>query len=242
MTKAIRLDKLLGNMGYGSRKELKGILRAGDVTVNGQVEKNPAAKILPSQDQVRFLGEEVLYREFIYLMMNKPKGVISATEDDFHRTVIDLLEEEDRVFCPYPVGRLDIDTMGLLLITNDGELTHNLLSPKKGVPKTYYAEVTGELTEADVCEFEVGIYLEPEDYTTLPARLQILEVSEGSKALVTIQEGKYHQVKRMFEKVGKKVLELKRLSMGSLELDPGLMPGEYRELTEQELRQLKGES
>lgn len=242
MTKAIRLDKLLGNMGYGSRKELKGILRAGDVTVNGQVEKNPAAKILPSQDQVRFLGEEVLYREFIYLMMNKPKGVISATEDDFHRTVIDLLEEEDRVFCPYPVGRLDIDTMGLLLITNDGELTHNLLSPKKGVPKTYYAEVTGELTEADVCEFEVGIYLEPEDYTTLPARLQILELSEGSKALVTIQEGKYHQVKRMFEKVGKKVLELKRLSMGSLELDPGLMPGEYRELTEQELRQLKGES
>ncbi len=238
MSKELRLDKLLGHMGCGSRKELKLSAKRGEITVNGKTVSSASMKVDADVDKICFRGQRIRYREHIYLMLNKPKGVISATEDEIYPTVVDLLTPEYQAFKPHPVGRLDLDTTGLLLLTSDGVLTHNLLSPKKGVPKTYYAEVDGEVGEAEIAQFAVGVYLETEDYTTLPAELVILEKGSRSEVQVTISEGKYHQVKRMFEKTGKRVIELKRISMGDLLLDPDLAEGEFRELTEQELLSL----
>jgi 16S rRNA pseudouridine516 synthase len=234
----MRLDKLLATVGYGSRKEVKKMLKTGAVKVNGEVIKDAKFHVDAESSSVAVHGEPVVYKEFIYLMLNKPQGVISATEDREHKTIIDLLEFDDAVREPFPVGRLDKDTEGLLLITNDGQLSHQLLSPKKHVPKTYYAKVDGIVTEADIVAFKEGVTLE-DGYETKPAQLEILNSDNESEIKLTITEGKFHQVKRMFEAVGKKVVYLKRLSMGSLRLDETLMLGEYRELTDEELEQLK---
>lgn len=171
-------------------------------------------------------------------MLNKPKGVITATEDRRLRTVLDLIDEEYLRFIPSPVGRLDKDTEGLLLLTNDGMLNHNLTSPRKHVDKEYYAEILGKVGIKDIEAFNEGVVLD-DGYKTMPAELKILEAAPVSKVIVKIKEGKFHQVKRMFEAVDKKVIYLKRLSMGNLKLDEGLRPGEYRELTNQEVEDLK---
>jgi 16S rRNA pseudouridine516 synthase len=234
----MRMDKLLSNMGFGSRKEVKILLKGGGVKVNGDVVKDAKQHVDPKVDHIEVHGEKVEYREFIYLMMNKPKGLLSATEDSNYETVIDILEIEDQVFNPFPVGRLDKDTEGLLLITNDGQLSHQLLSPKKHVPKKYFAVIDQEVSEEDVKAFAEGVTLE-DGYHTKPGELTILSSGTESEIELTITEGKFHQVKRMFEAVGKKVVYLKRISMGSLLLDETLELGEYRELTDEELEQLK---
>lgn len=235
---SLRIDKMLANMGYGTRKEVKKLLKAGVVKIDDVIVKDPKTQVNPNEQVVTVWGEEVEYKEFIYLMMNKPPGVISATEDMEEETVIDLLEEEDRIFEPFPVGRLDKDTEGLLLITNDGQLAHQLLSPKKHVPKTYFAVIDGEVTEVDAEAFRRGIILD-DGYETKPAELTILKSGIRSDVEVTITEGKFHQVKRMFQAVGKRVVYLKRIQMGPLSLDPTLELGEYRELTDEEVDLLK---
>lgn len=233
----MRLDKLLANMGYGSRKEVKVLLKQKAVTVDGEVVKDSAMHVDPEQQNVSVFGERVEYIEFIYVMMNKPPGVISATEDRQDQTVIDLLDPYIQHFEPFPVGRLDKDTEGLLLITNDGNLAHNLLSPKKHVPKWYYAKIDGVVTEADIEAFAQGVTLD-DGYHTKPGELKIVASGDESEIELMIQEGKFHQVKRMFEAVGKKVTYLKRLSMGPLQLDEELELGDYRELTKDELTSL----
>ena len=208
------------------------------VKVNDIIVKNAKVHVDPEKDTVSLKDEVIEYKEFIYLMMNKPQGVISATEDAHDKTVIDLLEFEDMVYSPFPVGRLDKDTEGLLLITNDGQLAHQLLSPKKHVPKTYFAVIDREVTEEDIQAFRQGVTLD-DGYLTKPGELKIISSGENSEIELTITEGKFHQVKRMFEAVGKHVVYLKRISMGPLELDESLELGEYRELTDEELIQLK---
>lgn len=233
----MRLDKLLSNMGYGTRKEVKQLMEKGAVRVNAEQVKDAALHVDTEKDEVTILGEKVVYKEFLYLMMNKPQGVLSATEDKRDQTVIDLLDAEKEIFELFPVGRLDKDTEGFLLLTNDGKLAHNLLSPKKGVPKTYYAHIEGIVTEEDTKRFSEGVILD-DGYETKPGQLRILKSADISEIELTITEGKYHQVKRMFEAVGKQVVYLKRLSMGPLSLDGSLELGSYRELTEEELKQL----
>lgn len=234
----MRIDKFLSNMGYGSRKEVKILLKSKAVEVNGAEIRDPKVHINELSDEVTVGGERVEYAEFIYLLMNKPQGVISATEDKYDQTVIDLLEEEEQNFEPFPVGRLDKDTEGFLLLTNDGKLAHELLSPKKHVDKRYFAIIDGEVTAEDGAAFENGVVLD-DGYKTKPAVLKILKSGAVSEIELTITEGKFHQVKRMFQSVGKEVTYLKRLSMGPLELDPALALGEYRHLTEEEIDQLK---
>ena len=230
----MRLDKLLSNMGYGSRKEVKILLKSKAVEVNGLVAKDVSMHVDTDTDEVLVVGEKVVYTEFIYLMMNKPPGVISATEDKHDKTVIDLLDPLSQHFKPFPVGRLDKDTEGLLILTNDGHLTHQLLSPKKHVPKLYFAVIEGRVTEDDVMKFKEGVTLD-DGYFTKPGELTILSSGDVSEIELSIMEGKFHQVKRMFESVGKKVTYLKRIRMGSLLLDETLELGEYRHLTEDEL-------
>ncbi|WP_127496538.1 pseudouridine synthase [Paenibacillus glycanilyticus] len=243
MGKKMRIDKLLSHTGYGTRSEIKKLVKQGKVTVAGKVVKDSGQLVDPELDEVSFDGERVMYREVIYLMMNKPPGVISATEDRRERTVIDLLEPEDQVMDPFPVGRLDKDTVGLLLLTNDGQLAHELLSPRKHVPKTYEAVVHGDVGEEDQTQFKAGVTLD-DGYVTMPSDLKILKKDGGEGGVtsvisLTIMEGKFHQVKRMFEAVGKKVVYLKRVSMGPLELDADLEEGTYRELTDEEIALLR---
>lgn len=230
----MRIDKLLANLGFGSRKEVKKLLKDGAVRVNDVVIKDAKQHIDPNNETVTLNGETIEYKEFIYLMMNKPPGFLSATEDYEGQTVIDLLEMEDQVYSPFPVGRLDKDTEGLLLITNDGQLAHRLLSPKKHVPKTYFAVIDGEVASDDITNFREGVFLD-DGYKTKPAELVILKSGIRSDIELTITEGKFHQVKRMFEAVGKRVVYLKRISMGPLLLDETLELGEYRELTDEEV-------
>lgn len=234
----MRIDKVLSNLGYGSRKEVKKLLKDGAVKVNGEFIKDAKQHVNPKKDLITFNGEEIQFREFIYLMMNKPPGVISATEDSHEETVIDLLEAEDLVFEPFPVGRLDKDTEGLLLLTNDGQLSHRLLSPKQHVPKTYFAVIEGEVTEQDIVSFKQGVTLD-DGYKTKPGELVIVKSGLTSDIELTITEGKFHQVKRMFLAVGKRVIYLKRISMGPLQLDETLELGEYRELTDEEIALLQ---
>ncbi|MED1203145.1 pseudouridine synthase [Heyndrickxia acidicola] len=234
----MRIDKLLSNAGVGSRKEVKKLLKDGAVKVNDVIMKDAKTKLNPEEDVVTVHGEPVVYREYVYFMMNKPQGVISATEDLRDKTVIDLLKTEDRILEPFPVGRLDKDTEGLLLITNDGALAHQLLSPKKHVPKTYFAVIDGEVSEKDTDAFREGVTLD-DGYHTKPGVLKILKTGLRSDIELTITEGKFHQVKRMFEAVGKRVVYLRRLSMGPLLLDESLQLGEYRELSEEEVVKLK---
>lgn len=234
----MRLDKFLSHMGFGTRREVKILIKSKAIQVNNVTVKDSSMHVNEYTDQVYVYGEVVEYKEFIYIMLNKPAGVISATEDTRDRTVIDLLEDDVRHFEPYPVGRLDKDTVGLLLLTNDGALTHRLLSPNKDVPKVYFARVEGVVNETDTEAFKNGVTLD-DGYHTKPGILHILHSGPISEIELTITEGKFHQVKRMFEAVGKKVIYLKRLSMGSLKLDASLAEGAYRELTEEELEQIQ---
>ncbi len=229
---------MLANLGYGSRKEVKQLLKNGAVKIDDVVVKDAKQHVDTNKQIVTLNGEVIEYREFIYLMMNKPQGVLSATEDSVGETVIDLLELGDQVYEPFPVGRLDKDTEGLLLITNDGQLAHRLLSPKKHVPKTYFAVIDGEVTDEDIKAFDEGVTLD-DGYETKPGALKILKSGIRSDIELTITEGKFHQVKRMFEAVGKRVVYLKRISMGPLPLDETLELGEYRELTDEEVELLK---
>lgn len=232
----IRLDKYLADMGIGTRTEVKKFIRSGRIQVDGRIEKKPELKVDTATQQITFDNTLVVYQEYEYYMLNKPAGVVSATTDKKEKTVLDLLSVQKRKDL-FPVGRLDKDTEGLLLITNDGALAHRLLAPGKHVDKVYFARIEGTVTEADVLAFSQGLDIgDPE--LTLPAKLEIQSSDTISEILLTIQEGRFHQVKRMFEAVGKKVIYLKRLSMGTLCLDEDLPKGAFRALTEQEIREL----
>lgn len=236
----MRIDKYLANMNVGSRKEVHKLIKQGLVTVNGIVVKTPKQKVQES-DEVLVGDEEISYQKYHYFLMNKPKGVLSATEDRSQRTVISLLKVQDRYQGITPVGRLDKNTTGLLLLTNDGQLNHELLAPNKHVAKVYRAEIAGVADETTVEKFAQGMRLG--DGTELkPAELKILEqnqVEDTSKIEIKIHEGKYHQIKRMFGACGMKVVELERISIGNLKLDKNLAPGEYRELTIDEINNIK---
>ncbi|MEO2259957.1 pseudouridine synthase [Paenibacillus amylolyticus] len=239
----LRLDKILSHMGVGTRSELKKMVKQGRIHVDGKAVKDSGVQVNPEVNVIEADGERIVYREMIYLMLHKPPGVVSATEDNRDKTVLDLLRKEDRVFNPFPVGRLDKDTEGLLVLTNDGPLAHDLLSPRKHVPKTYEARVLGNVDEADVQRFKAGIQLD-DGYETLPAELIILGQEETEEGMISsisliIHEGKFHQVKRMFQAVGKRVIYLKRVAMGELELASDLAIGSYRELTADELNLLR---
>ena len=255
MKNFLRLDKIISNLGIGSRTEVKRLMKYGLVTVDGVVVKDSSMKVCPEEQEILVEGQLLQYQKFTYIMMNKPQGVISATYDPKHKTCLDLLSEEFKNRDIFPVGRLDIDTEGLLLLTNNGKLAHNILSPKKHVWKKYFAKITGRVGEEDIKAFEKGISLN-DGYITLPARLKILQDSgeevlffeekdSFSKVEVMIKEGKFHQIKRMFEALGKQVVYLKRLEMADLILDESLGLGSYRELSsfeKKELLKIGGES
>ena len=223
MKEKIRLDKILSKSGLGSRNDVKKLIKQGRVTAGGKTAKSASEKYDPAE--VRLDGQAVNYREFVYILMNKPAGVISATEDNRHTTVIDLLGDEYASFDMFPVGRLDIDTEGLLLITNDGVLAHELLSPVKHIPKTYYARLDKKLSGDEVKKLESGVDIG--GYITKPAQVELCD--DG--AFITIYEGKFHQVKKMFKAVGATVLYLKRISMGNLTIPEGLEIGQFAEVS-----------
>ena len=236
----MRLDKFLVENGLGSRSQVKDVLKKGLVLVNGRAEKSPKTQINETADEVVVSGQKLTYEKFVYYLLNKPKGYISATEDERHKTVLDLLDETARQKEVFPVGRLDIDTHGLLLLTNNGKLAHAMLSPKKHVEKIYRAQVVGLMNQSDVERFARGIELK--DFTCHPAQLKIVELDEEkeiSLVEITLAEGKFHQVKRMVAACGKEVTDLQRLSMGPLQLDPELALGEWRRLTEEEMKSLE---
>ncbi len=232
----IRLDKFLADMGLGTRSEVKKEIHKGQVRVNGIPERSPEYKLDIQKDLVEVNGRQISYAQQEYYMLNKPAGVVSATEDKKDMTVLDLIQEKQRKDL-FPVGRLDKDTEGLLLITNDGLLAHQLLSPKKHVKKTYFVRVENPVSPEDIKILEEGVDI-GEEKRTLPAEISCLSPEKNSLCL-TIKEGKFHQIKRMFQAVDNKVLYLKRLSMGSLTLDETLDPGEYRPLTKEEIERLK---
>lgn len=236
MGKLLRLDKYLSDMNIGTRSEIKSWIRKGRVSVNSVQCLRPEEKVRSDEDEITFDGQIIHYEKYLYFMLNKPAGVVSATEDKRDKTVLDLIETAGRKNL-FPVGRLDKDTEGLLIITNDGDLAHRLLSPKKEVDKVYYAKINGRVTADDADAFLSGISI-GEEKPCLPAKLDIIKSDDISEINLTIYEGKYHQVKRMFEAVGKEVIYLKRISMGGLALDPLLKPGDYRRLTIDELKQL----
>ena len=293
--KPVRLDRLLAQEGLGTRSELKKQIRDGKASVNERVEKDPGRQIFP-EDRVVFNGKKVGQAEHVYYMLNKPAGVITATEDRRERTVLDLLRDKGVLRRDlFPVGRVDKDTEGLLLVTDDGELAHRLLSPGRYVDKTYYAVVTGHVSQEEIRLFREGLYVD-EELTAMPSVLEVITedhpdadgrdepvpggaekdavsgcaflpgavirdpamsgaetdaacerddfrdrvIGDSERVLVTIQEGKYHQVKRMFGAVGRKVLYLRRISMGPLRLDKSLAPGEFRELADEEIEALRG--
>lgn len=227
----IRLDKILAHSGYGSRKEVKELIRKGFVMVNGEIITDDDFKVDEINDEITIADSTIKYEKNIYIMLNKPDGYISATYDNHDPIVLDLIEgyEKRNLF---PVGRLDKDTVGLLLITNDGDLAHRMLSPKKHVDKTYYLKFEGELTLDKISKFQEGIILD-DGYFCMPASYNRINNNEG---ILTIKEGKYHQVKRMLEALDCKVTYLKRISFGPLTLDENLQEGEYRFLTDEELK------
>lgn len=236
----IRLDKFLSEMSGWTRSEVKKIVRTGSVTVDGNEVKKPETKIDEKLSIVSVDGRQIKYNKYEYYMLNKPKGFVSATTDREYKTVVDIISSSEKKDL-FPVGRLDIDTEGLLLITNDGELAHRLLAPKNHVEKTYYVEVSGILDDVDVDAVEKGLDI-GEEKNTIPAKMEILKTdiqNNISSCYLTIHEGKFHQVKRMMKKLGKTVTYLKRVSMGSLILDRKLKKGNYRKLTEQEIIELK---
>ncbi len=233
----MRLDKFISTTTTLSRAEAKKIIKKG-ILINDILVKSPDYKVDEINDQVIVNGNRLFYQKYVYIMMNKPQNVISATEDAIDKTVVDLLEEKDRIYKVFPVGRLDKDTEGLMLLTNDGDLAHKLISPKKDVEKKYYVEVSGELKEEHLELVKEGLVID-EGYKCKNARLEILESSEtNSIANIYITEGKFHQVKRMMKALGTTVTYLKRLSIGTLELDKNLKLGEYRYLTDKEIKNL----
>ena len=233
----MRLDKFISSTTTLSRAEAKKIIKKG-ILINDILIKSPDYKVDEINDQVMVNGNRLVYQKYVYIMMNKPKDTVSATEDAIEKTVVDILKEEDRIHKVFPVGRLDKDTEGLMLLTNDGELAHKLISPKKDVEKKYYVEVSGELKNEHLEIVKTGVILE-DGYKCKPERLEILESSENkSRANIYITEGKFHQVKRMMKSIGATVTYLKRLSIGSLILDENLKLGEYRYLTDDELNKL----
>ncbi len=234
-----RLDKIIASTGRYSRREVKTLVREGRVLVDGRIAASPEDKCDPLTACIRVNGEALFYREHTYVMLHKPAGVLSATEDGRGKTVLDLLAPEYRRIGLFPVGRLDKDTEGLLLLTDDGALAHDLLAPKKHVDKVYFVRTGGALDDADCAAFAAGLTL-GDGLACLPARLQILNSGAQSEALVTIHEGKFHQIKRMLASRGKPVVYLKRLAMGPLTLDETLPKGEYRLLTAQEIAALRG--
>ena len=233
----MRLDKFISSNTTLSRAEAKKIIKKG-ILINNILIKSPDYKVDEINDQVMVNGNRLVYQKYVYIMMNKPKDTVSATEDAIEKTVVDILKEADRIYKVFPVGRLDKDTEGLILLTNDGELAHRLISPKKDVVKKYYVEVSGELKEEHLSIVEAGVMLE-DGYKCKPARLEILESSEDkSRANIYITEGKFHQVKRMMKSLETTVTYLKRISIGELILDENLELGEYRHLTNEELDKL----
>lgn len=234
--KVLRLDKYLTNMALGSRSQVKEIIKKGNVKVNGEIIKKPEFHINEETDRIEADGISFEYSRFYYYMLNKPAGVVSAVTDNNCKTVLDIMDVVPKNGL-FPVGRLDKDTEGLLLITNDGQLAHDLLSPVKHVDKTYYVELNGSLTENDIELFKEGLDI-GEKSKTKSAVLEIIDADLKDKAYITITEGKYHQVKRMFASIGLKVTYLKRMSMGTLKLDESLNPGQYRKLTDEEIEQL----
>ena len=225
----MRLDKFLCEMNIGTRSQVKELVKKGLISVNGQVMRSADYKVDEQRDSIAFQGKRLEYRKFVYFMLNKPRGVVSATQDSISSTVTDLLAAEGRKDL-FPVGRLDKDTEGLLLLTNDGELAHNLLSPKKHVDKTYRVEIVHALSQEDIDKLEQGVDI-GEDRLTLPAKVEVQSVNVIN---LTIQEGKFHQVKRMLQAVDNQVTALKRIRFGNITLDETLAPGEYRALTPQE--------
>ena len=236
----MRLDKFLVESGLGSRSQVKQLLKKGQVWVNGAAVTSAKKQIDERSDQIVVDGQPLVYEKFVYYLLNKPKGVISATEYDRHKTVLDLLDDAARQKEVFPVGRLDVDTHGLLLLTNNGQLSHAMLSPKRHVAKVYQAQVAGLMDQADVERFAQGIELK--DFTCQPAQLEIIERNEGAQTSlvrITLSEGKFHQVKRMVLACGKEVTDLQRLSMGPLQLDTNLDLGQWRRLTEEEMQSLE---
>lgn len=237
----LRLDKYLADAGIGTRTEIKSYIKKGFVTLNGEIAKKPDSKINPEADEVFFHNERIQLSLFEYYILNKPSGYVSATKDNTAPTVLSLIESNRKDL--FPVGRLDKDTEGLLLITNDGALSHRLLAPKRHVDKTYYAIVEGIMTETDVTAFKDGLVIGDEDLdVAMPATLSILDVNETenrSHVSITIQEGKFHQVKRMIQAVGKKVTYLQRTAFGPLTLPKDLPLGAHRPLTKEEVEMLQ---
>lgn len=230
----IRLDKYLADMGIGTRSNVKSEIKKGKITVNGAVCKDANVKIDSDNDEICFDGKQIVYEQYEYFMLNKPAGIISAATDNKEKTVVDLITDKKKKDL-FPIGRLDKDTEGLILISNDGELSHNLLSPKKHVDKTYYVELDKVLSDENANKVCQGVFIE-KDVKTLPAQIERIS---NDKVYLTIHEGKFHQVKKMFHAVGCEVTYLKRMSMGSLKLDESLKPGEYRALTSDEIKALK---
>lgn len=230
----LRIDKYLADCGLGTRSEVKKYIKAKQITVNGELISKPDVKVDENKDSICFKGKEVTYEKYVYYLFHKPAGCVTAKQDNVHKTVMEYFPEEIRAKDIAPVGRLDLDTEGLLLFTNDGPLTHHLLSPTHHIPKTYYAMLDKEVPASAVEQFKVGVDI-GDDKPTLPAELVILS---GKEAELTIHEGRFHQVKRMFEAVGCTVTYLKRISMGSLILGD-LPKGEYRKLTEEEVATLQ---
>lgn len=233
----MRLDKFLKENGICTRSESKKILKNGLVKVNGIVIKNSDYKVDENKDEIVFNGNLIKYEQFVYIMINKPAGYLSATEDRNQKTILDLIPEYNYKNL-FPFGRLDKDSVGLLIISNDGALAHELLSPKKHVDKKYYLRIKGKLAASDVEKFNKGITLE-DGYVCKSAKLEILSSSDISECYVTISEGKFHQLKRMFKMIEKEVVYLKRISFGKINLDENLKEGEYRLLSEEEVKILK---
>jgi len=227
---SMRLDKLFTSCGIASRREAKAFVKCGRILVNGLPASSSEMKVDPDVDQIFFDGEKINYKEYIYILMYKPNGVITATEDTQQETVIDLLPKTYVNMGVFPVGRLDKDTTGLLILTNDGDYAHSVITPKKLVPKRYKASVDGMLDNTDVAAFEEGIVL-ADGTKCMSAQLEIVRPSVG---ICTVYEGKYHQVKRMFASRGKHVTSLHRMSIGSLVLDDSMNPGDYKEMSLEE--------
>lgn len=229
MSKKERIDKILSNIGYGSRKDVKNLIKKGMVSIDGNIVKDNGMKVDPYGTKIYVRDKLVKYRKYIYIMMNKPEGYVSSTDDPISNTVVDLLDDEYKIFNPFPVGRLDKDTVGLLILSNDGKLAHRVLAPKNHISKTYFAKIQGKIDDEDIARFKEGILLD-DGYKTMSSELNVLKNGDISEVCINIKEGKFHQIKRMFKVLDKKVIYLKRISMGSLKLDESLKEGEYREL------------
>lgn len=232
----MRIDKFLSNMGIATRTESSKAARAGLILVNGAAVKKADAHIDPNKDEIIYCGRKIEYRKYTYILMNKPDGVVSATEDGKDKTVIDLLPEELQRLNLFPCGRLDKHTVGLVMLTDDGELAHRLLSPKHHVKKKYFFESKFPLTEGEISYLEKGATLE-DGYITKPSEIDLLE--DGKSGYITLVEGKYHQIKRMLESVNNKITYLERITFGPLALDENLARGQWRFLTDEEIKKLE---